>query len=94
MAYNGGTAFNFPREPARFDIYINSQKKFQKAVAAAGATILMTNHSEFDQAYLKGRFARKAGEDSPFVIGAEKVKNYFTVASECAEALKLKIKGS
>ena len=94
VAYNGGTAFNFPREPARFDIYINSQKKFQKAVAAAGATILMTNHSEFDQAYLKARFARKPGEDSPFVIGAEKVKNYFTVSSECAEAVKLKIKGS
>ena len=94
VAYNGGTAFNFPREPARFDIYINSQKKFQKAVAAAGATILMTNHSEFDEAYLKGRFARKPGEDSPFVIGASKVQNYFTVSSECAEAVKMKIKGS
>lgn len=94
VAYNGGTAFNFPPEPARFDVYIQSQKKFQKAVAAAGATVLMTNHSEFDDAYLKGRFARKPGEASPFEIGAEKVKNYFTVSSECAEAEKLRLKGS
>jgi metallo-beta-lactamase class B len=94
VAYPGGTAFNFPRDPAHFDIYINSQKKFQKAVAAAGATILMSNHSEFDQAYLKGRFARKDGEASPFVIGAKTVNDYFTVTGECAEAEKLRIKGS
>jgi metallo-beta-lactamase class B len=63
-------------------------------VTAAGATVLMTNHSEFDQAYLKGRFARKAGEASPFELGAKTVQNYFTVSGECAEAEKLRIKGS
>jgi len=96
VAYSGGTAFNFPRDPAHFDIYINSQKKFAKAVAAAGATILLSNHSEFDQAYMKGRMlaSRKPDEISPFVNGAEAVQRYFTVSSECAEAEKLRIKGS
>ena len=96
VAYSGGTAFNFPRDPAHFDIYINSQKKFAKTVAAAGATILLSNHSEFDEAYMKGRMlaSRKPDETSPFVVGAEAVQRYFTVSSECAEAEKLRIKGS
>src|ERR1700722_10477 len=32
VAYSGGTAFNFPRDPAHFDTYIASAKKFQAAV--------------------------------------------------------------
>ena len=96
VAYSGGTAFNFPRDPAHFDIYINSARKFQAAAKAAGATILLSNHSEFDEAYMKGRMlaSRKPGEASPFVVGADAVQRYFTVTSECAEAEKLRLKGS
>jgi metallo-beta-lactamase class B len=94
VAYSGGTAFNFPRDPAHFDIYIASAKKFAAAAKAAGATILISNHSEFDEAYMKGRMARKPGEASPFVVGADAIQRYFTVTSECAEAAKLRLKGS
>ena len=96
VAYSGGTAFNFPRDPAHFDIYINSQKKFARAAAAAGATIILSNHSEFDEAYMKGRMlaSRKPDEASPFVVGAAGVQRYFTVMSECAEAERLRLKGS
>ena len=94
VAYSGGTAFNFPRDPAHFETYIASAKKFQAVAKAAGATILLTNHSEFDQAWIRTRMARKPGEASPFVVGAKAVDNYFTVTSECAEAAKLKLKGS
>ncbi len=94
VAYSGGTAFNFPRDPAHFDIYINSAKKFAAAAKAAGATILISNHSEFDDAYLKGRVARKPGDVSPFVVGSDAVQRYFTVTSECAVAAKLRLKGS
>ncbi|HWC63908.1 MAG TPA: hypothetical protein VG501_09815, partial [Rhizomicrobium sp.] len=94
VAYSGGTAFNFPRDPAHFDTYIASQKKFQAAVKAAGATILISNHSEFDDAYLKGKVARKPGDVSPFVLGAATVQRYFDVTSECAEAAKLRLKNS
>ena len=37
---------------------------------------------------------RKPGEASPFVVGADGVNRYFTVTSECAEAAKLRLKGS
>ena len=68
VAYSGGTAFNFPRRAENFAIYRDSQRKMAKAAAAAGATILMTNHTEFDRAYDRVRIAqlpRAAGRSTP-----------------------------
>jgi metallo-beta-lactamase class B len=95
-AYSGGTAFNFPRDPSHFDIYIASAQKFARAAAAAGATVFLTNHSEFDAAYIRGRSVAslRPGEANPFTIGSTAIKNYFTVTSECAMAAKLRLKGS
>src|SRR5712691_855307 len=53
VAYSGGTAFNFPSTAANFDTYIASQGKMAKAAADSNATILMSNHSEFDGAVSK-----------------------------------------
>jgi metallo-beta-lactamase class B len=94
VAYSGGTAFNFPDDAAHYDIYIASQHRFAKAAADAGATVLMSNHSEFDNAYTKIRLlaARKPGEPHPFEIGQDAVARYFTVMSECAQARKLELK--
>jgi len=93
VAYSGGTAFNFPSTVPNFDIYIASQHKMATAAAAANATILMSNHTEFDSAVPKIKMlaARKPGEPHPFEVGAEAVQRYFTVTSECAEAQRLKI---
>jgi metallo-beta-lactamase class B len=93
VAYAGGTAFNFPSTVPNFDIYIHSQEKMAAAAAAAGATILMTNHSEFDYATTKIKLlaARKAGEPHPYEIGKEAVARYFTVTGECAQAQRLKV---
>src|SRR5579863_8429725 len=93
VAYSGGTAFNFPSTASNFDIYINSQKKMAGAAAAANATILMSNHSEFDSAFTKIRMlaSRKPGEPHPFEVGKEAVARYFTVTGECAQAAKLKL---
>src|SRR5579864_3558541 len=55
VAYSGGTAFNFPSTVPNFDTYIESQSKMAAAAAAANATILMSNHSEFDNAFVKTR---------------------------------------
>jgi hypothetical protein len=74
--------------------YSASAKKFQAAAKAAGASILLSNHSIFDQAWIRGRMARKPGEQSPFVVGTDGVQRYFTVMSECAEAERLRQKGS
>ncbi|HUE64146.1 MAG TPA: MBL fold metallo-hydrolase [Rhizomicrobium sp.] len=94
VAYSGGMGFNFPRDPARFDTYINSAEKFSDAAQAAGATIVLSNHSMYDQAWIRSRMARKPGEVSPFVVGADGVRRYFTVLGECAKAEKLRLKGS
>lgn len=93
VAYSGGTAFNFPSTAANFDIYVNSQRKMAAAAAAAKATILMSNHSEFDAATTKIRLlaSRKPGEPHPFEIGQAAVARYFTVMGECAEAARLKL---
>ncbi len=93
VAYSGGTAFNFPFTVANFDTYINSQSKMAAAAAAANATILMSNHSEFDLATTKVRMlaSRKPGEPHPFELGKEAVARYFVVTGECAQAEKLKV---
>ena len=93
VAYNGGTAFNFPNDVPHFDMYIASQRKMAKAAADAGGTILMTNHSEFDNAVTKIKMmaARKPGEPSPFEIGAEAVARYFMVTEECAQLARYKL---
>ncbi len=91
-AYSGGMGFNFPRSPERFDTYIASAEKMRLAAQAAGASIVFSNHSMYDHAWTRSRVARKPGEDSPFVIGAEAVDRYFTVLRECAVAGKLRLK--
>ena len=91
-AYSGGMGFNFPRTPERFDTYIASAEKMRLAAKAAGASIVFSNHSMYDHAWTRSRVARKPGEDSPFVIGAEAVDRYFTVLRECAIAGKLRLK--
>lgn len=93
VAYSGGTAFNFPNDVPHFDTYINSQRKMAKAAADAGATILMSNHSEFDNAVTKIKTiaARKIGEPHPFDLGREAVARYFKVTDECAQLARFKL---
>ena len=93
VAYNGGTAFNFVNDVPHFDTYIASQRKMADAAARANATILMTNHSEFDNAVtrIKLMAARKQGEPHPYTIGREAVGRYFKVTEECAQVARLKL---
>ena len=93
VAYSGGTAFNFPSTVPNFDIYIASQRKMAEAAAAANATILMSNHTEFDNAIPKIKMlaARKPGEPHTFEIGKAAVARYFKVTEECAQAARLKL---
>ena len=94
VAYSGGTLTGaFGTNGAKWDEYIASQKKIAKAAADAGASVLLSNHSEYDGAYTKARLAglkREVGEDNPFVVGADGVQRYFTVMTECAQASKLR----
>ena len=92
VAYSGGTAFNFPRRAENFAIYRDSQRRMAKAAAAAGATVVMSNHSEFDRAYDRARIAqlpRTPGEKHPYETDTATVLRYFDIGSDCAEAQRL-----
>jgi len=95
VAYSGGTLTGaFGTDAARWDEYIASQRKIAKAAADAGASVLISNHSEYDGAYTKARLIaapRQPGENHPFVVGTDGVQRYFTVMTECAMASKVRV---
>jgi metallo-beta-lactamase class B len=94
VAYSGGTLTGaFGTDGERWEEYIMSQRKIAKAAADAGATVILSNHSEYDGAYTKARLVsapRQVGENNPFIVGTDGVQRYFTVMSECATASKLR----
>ena len=92
VAYSGGTAFNFPRAAENFAIYRDSASKMGAAAKAAGAAVVMSNHTEFDRAWDRARIAqlpRAAGERHPYEIGTDSVQRYFEMMGDCAEAQRL-----
>jgi metallo-beta-lactamase class B len=93
VAFSGGTEFNFVNDLPHFDTYIASAQRFAAAAATAGATILMTNQSEYDGAAAKIRMlaSRRAGEPHPLDLGADAVQRYFKVLDECAQVARLKL---
>jgi metallo-beta-lactamase class B len=94
VAYSGGTLTGaFGTAGARWDEYVASQRRIAKAAADAGASVMLSNHSEYDGAYTKARLIaapRQVGEDHPFIVGTDGVQRYFTVMAECAMASKLR----
>jgi metallo-beta-lactamase class B len=95
----GGTAFNWTTNPGRyitadrpsrfwFDSYIASARKFRDIARKAGADVLVANHTNFDgsKTKLPALAARRAGDPHPYVVGADAIARYLTVAEECALA--------
>jgi metallo-beta-lactamase class B len=95
VAYVGGTAIPFDGPASYYDGYIASVRKMAKAAADFGATVLLSNHTEFDNGYYKSHTAanRKSGEANPFDVGRDAVGRYFTVVDECTTAAKLRVTG-
>jgi metallo-beta-lactamase class B len=97
VVYSGGTAFNFVNntpDPGirNFQIYIDSQRHLADKAKSTGATVLLSNHSEFDNAYNKNRMlAGRGNGPHPYDIGAEWVQRYFKVTEGCARAAQLKL---
>jgi metallo-beta-lactamase class B len=95
VAYSGGTAFNFPnRTPdpgiRNFQTYIDSQKHMAAQAAATGATVILSNHSEFDNAYNKNRMlAGRGNGPHPYELGTDWVQRYFQVMQNCARAAQI-----
>jgi metallo-beta-lactamase class B len=95
VAYVGGTAIPFNASAEYYDRYIASSKKMAKAAADYGATALLSNHTEFDNAYFKAHTAadRKGDEPNPFDVGADGVARYFAVVDGCATAARIRATG-
>jgi metallo-beta-lactamase class B len=97
VAYSGGTAFNFVNntpDPGikNFQTYIDSQKHMAAEAAVSGATVLLSNHSEFDNAYNKNRMlAGRGNSPHPYELGASWVQRYFRVMQGCARAAQLRL---
>jgi metallo-beta-lactamase class B len=95
----GGTGFNWrsgssryitPGRPAQFwyDHYANSARKLRDIATKAGADVLLSNHPQYDKSTTKlsTMAKRGTGQPHPYVIGAESVSRFLTVAEECAKA--------
>lgn len=97
VAYSGGTAFNFVNstpDPGirNFQEYIESQQHMAEQAAAVRATVLLSNHSEFDSAFLRNRMLAGRGEGPhPYEVGEEWVQRYFQVLQGCARAAQIKL---
>src|SRR5215468_2171125 len=93
VAYSGGTEFNFENDVPHFDTYLASERKFAAIAAAAGATIILTDQSQFDSAAGKLRMLadRRPGEAHPLEVGTAAVARYFKIEDECAQAVRLKL---
>jgi metallo-beta-lactamase class B len=93
--YSGGTALNFPcstPDPGirNLQTYIESQRHIATQAAAEHATVLLSNHSEFDNAVSKVKMLAGRG-DGPhqFEIGSELVQRYFEVTRNGARAAQI-----
>ena len=96
----GGTAFNFTITPDKdrdywFHTYIASAERFRQIAAAAGADVIIANHTIFDgsKQKLPALATRKPGDPNPWVIGEDSVRRYMTVAVECAHAGLTELEG-
>ena len=96
-AYSGGTAFNFVNDAPdpgiqNFQSYIEAQQHIADQAALVGATVLLSNHSEFDNAVNKNRMLAGRG-DGPhaYELGEEWVQQYFQVMQGCALAAQLRL---
>jgi metallo-beta-lactamase class B len=99
----GGTLYNWVRNRAAyitperpdkfwFDHYIASARRFRDIAKAAGADVVISNHTVYDDSKTKipALATRKPGGPHPYVIGKESVQRYLTVAEECARAGELR----
>ena len=56
--------------------------------------MILSNHTSFDgsKTKLPAMATRKPGDPHPYVVGADSVARYLTVAEECAKAGLLRVK--
>ncbi len=90
----GGTALSTATPIPMIEAYIKSAERFRDVAGGAGADVIITNHSEFDNSFAKlnALATRKPGDPNPYVVGKQTVQRYLTVAEECGKAMLLAAK--
>ena len=97
VAYSGGTAFNFVNNTR-----IRASRIFRPISIRRSTSprkpplrvrpVILSNHSEFDNAVNKNRMLAGRGEGPhPYELGAEWVQRYFQVMQGCARAAQLRL---
>lgn len=99
----GGTLYNWMQnrgayitaeKPDRFwfDTYIASARRFRDIATKAGADVVISNHTIYDESKTKIPELAQRGPNAPnpYVVGKEAVGRYLTVAAECATANELR----
>lgn len=97
VAYSGGTAFNFPTNPPdlgirNFDRYIAAQQHMADEAAKAGSTVILSNHTEFDNASNRNKMLAGRGDGPhPYELGTDWVQRYFQTMQACARAEQIRL---
>jgi metallo-beta-lactamase class B len=79
----GGTGMQFSAEE-----YHKSAVRFRDIAAKAGADVILSTHPQLDKSDIKLPMLakRQPGDPHPWVVGADVVRSYMTVAAECSAA--------
>jgi metallo-beta-lactamase class B len=97
VVYSGGTALVYEWDQPEWSVknlqtYIDSQRHLAAKARETGATVLLSNHSEFDEAWKKNlMLAGRGNGPHPYEIGAEAVQRYFAVTENCGRARQLMV---
>ncbi len=91
VALWGGTGLNADRESLQ--LYIRSAQRFTDIARQAGADIILSNHTDWDQSKINlPVLAKRApGSPNPYVVGNESVRKYLKVAEECATSRLMRL---
>src|SRR5580692_7040187 len=86
VALWGGVGLN--TDKAAVQNYIRSAQRFSGIAKQAGADIILTNHTDWDQSKinLPALAKRVPGSPNPYIVGNAKVLDFLKVAEECALA--------
>jgi metallo-beta-lactamase class B len=86
VALWGGVGLNTDRDAVQN--YIRSAQRFSGIVRQAGADIILTNHTDWDQSKINLPMLAKRtpGTPNPYIVGNARALNFLKVAEECATA--------
>lgn len=82
----GGTAFNFGKDLARLESYINATRRMADVARDRGIDVMISNHPSYDDSLAKMEAMRQGTRVHPFVIGNEAVVRSLQVMNACAQA--------